>query len=166
MILLINVSQILFPFCSKPAMDPDLICGNAQVLTAQCEHLLGLPPLLDYTVSQLLISLQSCWSLPAPWTSIHYLAAGPLCRLSISHIVCYITLLPPSGLYLELSFSKAPLLPFYLFFQLLLPNLTILDPIYPDLLPHFTTFHFLTYCIMIPLFIMFIIHFMSTCIRK
>lgn len=28
-------------------MDPDLICGNAQVLTAQREHLLGLP-LPDY----------------------------------------------------------------------------------------------------------------------
>lgn len=39
------------------------------------------------------------------------------------------------------------------------------DPIYPDLLPPLYNPHFLTYC-MIPLFIMFIIHFLSTCIRK
>lgn len=154
----------MFLFCSKPAMDPNLICGNAQVLIAQHEHLLWLPlPWLLFCCCS--YECSHAGLLPAPWTSIIIWLQG-----------LYIGSLSPTCLLYNTLSSFGSLLRTYLlqkphfyhsiyFCNYPSPKPDHSVPIYPDLLPPLLSPHFLTFC-MIPLLIVFIIHFLSTCIRK
>lgn len=112
----------------------------------------------------LLIWLQSCWS-PSCSLNQHSLSGcRALYRLSPTCLL-YNTLSSFGSLLRTYLLQKLHFYHSIYFCNYSSPKPDHSNPIYPDLFPPLYNPLFLTYC-MIPLFIMFIIHFLSTWIRK